>query len=254
LKADSLADDVEGKIEKNWKRKEEIEKAIEDLATEKFENTDKPEVVNWSAFGDTEFLLKPKHDGYIAFLNREEYSDSDEKKEDQQAKLSLYSTGDLVTITDDKDHFKRECLKHGITVDGKKLSCIGNLGSVKVVDKYVAKIGFENQSGMYFPVSVLEPFTRLNKDIKETIEKACKKLSNEDSIRQANWILTRKQVHGLIAVMYPDFTKKEIRQIASRWKDKEGISLPKLYKIFGQIQERDEEELTLVIKKLNQFI
>jgi len=253
IKGDLLPNDLAVKRSKYERRKEEVDKEIENLVTEKFENTDKPEVATWSAFGDSEFLLKPKHDDYIAFLNKEEYSDSDEKKDDQQGKMVLYSSGDLVTITDDNGHFKRECLKHGITVDGKKLSFIGNLGSVEVVDKLVAKVRFENQSGMYFPVSVLEPFSRLNKDIRETIAKACKKLSNEGSISRANWVLTTEEVCGLIAVMYPDFTKKEIRKTASRWKDEEGISLPRLYKIFGQIQEKDEEELTLVIKRLNQY-
>jgi len=74
-------------------RKEHIEEGINEIASLKFESNVKPEVSSYSAFGDTEFVLKAKHEGYIAFLSdKEVVADNDEKKdeEEEDRKLDLF--------------------------------------------------------------------------------------------------------------------------------------------------------------------
>jgi len=85
------ADEV-AKRTKYEKKKEAIEEAIKDLENGNFESTDKPEVASYSAFGDTEFLLKPTHGGYMAFLPKQELSaEPDEKMDVEETKLDLSS-------------------------------------------------------------------------------------------------------------------------------------------------------------------
>jgi len=93
LKAIKDDADEAAKRTKYEKRKEAIEEAIKDLENRDFESTDKPEVASYSAFGDTEFLLKPTHEGYMAFLSKQEVSaEPDEKKMDvEETKLDLSS-------------------------------------------------------------------------------------------------------------------------------------------------------------------
>jgi len=81
------------KRERYEKRKEAIEGAINNLEKRNnFESTDKPEVATYSAFGDTEFVLKPNHGSYMAFLSEEERpAEADEKKEVEEMKLDLFS-------------------------------------------------------------------------------------------------------------------------------------------------------------------
>jgi len=86
-KGSELADDVVAKRNKYKELKEQVENAIKDLENQKFESTAKPQVATYSAFGDTEFLLKPTREGYIAFLSDEKLSD--EKKDDEERPIKI---------------------------------------------------------------------------------------------------------------------------------------------------------------------
>lgn len=82
--------DEAGKRDRYEKRKETIEGAIKDLENQNFESTDKPEVATYSAFDDTEFILKPTHGSYMAFLSEQERP-AEEKKDVEEMKLDLFS-------------------------------------------------------------------------------------------------------------------------------------------------------------------
>jgi len=92
FKVNKEEDDADAKRDKYEKRKEEIEGAIKELGNQNFESADKPKVVSYSAFGDTEFLLKPTHEGYMAFISyQERTTNTDEKKDVEEKKLDLFS-------------------------------------------------------------------------------------------------------------------------------------------------------------------
>jgi len=84
-KVNDVAIDAAAKRNNYELRKEHFKEAMIELETQKFESSAKPEVASYSAFGGTEFLLKPTHDRYIAFLAHQEYpTDTDEKKVEEE--------------------------------------------------------------------------------------------------------------------------------------------------------------------------
>jgi len=86
-KVNESATDAVAKRNKYDDMKQQVEKAIKDLENQDFESRAEPLVAPYSAFGDTEFLLKPTREGYIAFLSDEKHSD--EKKDDEERSIKL---------------------------------------------------------------------------------------------------------------------------------------------------------------------
>jgi len=89
-KVDDMAIDAIVKRNNYEVRKQHFKEAMEELENQKFESSAKPEVASYSAFGDMEFLLKPAHEGYIAFLPHQELPiDNDEKKDDEEHTINI---------------------------------------------------------------------------------------------------------------------------------------------------------------------
>jgi len=84
LQDDELAKYMVSRKNHYKSRKELVEKAVKELPFQNIQSYDKPEVATYSAFDGSEFVLKPEHEEYIAFLSEKLDSPMDEKMSEEE--------------------------------------------------------------------------------------------------------------------------------------------------------------------------
>jgi len=274
LSVESKDDENEAdKLEKYNKRVEQIKESVAQLETMNFANVEAPKKASYSAFKDTELLLIPDHENYMAFKTENMNAESDEKNtlslDENVPRIALssawdcdevvYSIGESVRVLEQKPTLVKECGKLSINVNEKSLQCMGKLGRVVTVDGKKADVRFENIGEICFPVSVLRPLVLLPSHVKQTLGLVCEQINEEHNISKSprknlNWSLKLEHVRELLGIMYPKMNNKQVGELAVRWQETYGITQAGLYKAFDEIQSKQKEELITITKRLEEFL
>lgn len=256
------------KLAKRDKKLDQIQKAEDSLETTNFLCVEEPKKAPYSAFDETELMLTPDHEYYMAFILKKLNGDSDEKnmlsldENDTGAWNSIeakYSIGESVTVIEDRSILEKEFKKLGITFNDKSLQCIGKLGRVVIVEGKRANVCFENIGEIYFPVTAIRPLVILSYEVKQILEQVCKEIteesnSNKKMSKHMHWELTLNHVRELLGIIYPKMNNREIAELTLQWKESYGIHQAGLYTAFSQIQGKDKDELNTLTARMKEFL
>jgi len=252
---------------------EKIKEYLGQLEKMNFANVEEPKKTNYSAFKDTELLLIPDHENYMAFKTEKTNAESDEKNalslDENVPRIRFssawdcdegtFSIGETVRVIVQKSILVKECGKLSIVVNEKSLQCMGKQGRVVTAEGKKANVRFENIGEIYFPVSVLRPLVVLPKNVKQTLGLVCKQINEEPNLSKSprknlNWSLKLEHIRELIGIMYPKMNNKQVGELAVRWEGTHGITQAGLYQAFDEIQTKDKEELITITKRLEEFL